>query len=109
MRLTRHAKILSLASFIVALRAWNCFVLLVLEALPSYMILAVTGLASETRILPKLITRLAFIRLTFENLARALVLKLVIFTKEIITERAFKHSPSMIPNTSFALNANCVR
>lgn len=58
--LTGHAEILGLRGLVATLGAGDAFVLLVLEALPAHVVLTVTRLAAQTRVLAQLVARLTY-------------------------------------------------
>lgn len=108
MRPCGHAQLLRDGRFVIALGAGNRLVLLVLEALALHVVVAVAGLAAQTRILAQAIARLALEVLRLQNLARRLVLELVIFAEECVAKAAPKHSATVVPHTSLTLHADGV-
>lgn len=103
-----HAQVLGHRRLVVALGTRDRLVLLVLESLALHMLVAVAGLATETRVLTQAIARETLEVLRLQDLARGLVLKLVVFAEECIAEAAPEHPPSVIPNATFAFHANGV-
>lgn len=68
------------------------------------MVLAVAGLATQTRVLSELIAGLTLVRLGFQHLARGLVLELVVLAEKVIAKAALVHTAAVIPNTTFAFD-----
>lgn len=87
---------------------WS-FPLLLFEDFTLGVIITVTGLTAQAGMLPQSVTGNTFVCFCLKNLAACLVLKLVIFTEEVLTEGATEDSPTMIPDTTITLDAVCIR
>lgn len=91
-----------------AFRAWQILILVIFEALPPDMVVAIADLAPQTRELAQLVTRHTLVRLQIQSLTAGLMLELVVLTQMPIAERTEINSTTVIPHSSLAFRAFCV-
>lgn len=73
------------------------------------MILTVTILAAQTRILTDAIARLTFVILGLEHLARCLMLELIVLAQKSLAKATLEYASAVLVNTAFAFHTGGVR
>lgn len=73
------------------------------------MVLAKANLALETRVLAEPVARLTFVIFRFQDLARGLMLELIVFAQVARAEGTAKNAAAVLPHAALTFDADSVR